>query len=213
MRLKNLNNIGVELNLWVRVLEDKKLEDGMGHISVGRSGNAYRLKINGQSWNVELRDKSQSYDLDHNIRKGCAHIVEVIQVATDNTADLKIVFFNGDIVEIDNIEVGIDKYIEDTARKKAVNFHGINELGEILSEKCAIQVGDESFFVILAGRSSDNDFEHGKEDGLKRVDEKYRSFSVCGEGLRIPVAEKKLSQFESIFHADRIIFKNQQYYL
>ena len=210
MRLKNLNNIGVELNLWVRVLEDKKLEDGMGHISVGRSGNAYRLNINGQSWNVELRDKSQSYDLDHNIRKGCAHIVEVIQVATDNTADLKIVFFNGDIIEIDDIEVGIDKHIEDTARKKAVNFHGINELGEILSEKCAIQVGDESFFVILAGRSSDNDFEHGKEDGLKRVDEKYRSFSVCGDGLRIPVAEKRLSQLESIFHADRIIFKNQQ---
>ena len=78
---------------------------------------------------------------------------------------LKLSFSSGEIVEIGDVEIGIDERIELTAKKNGIRFNGAEELGKLLSEKCSIRVGDKTFFVMLAGKSSDIDFDsQGDED-------------------------------------------------
>jgi hypothetical protein len=50
-------------------------------------------------------------------------------VAQDRSVLVKIVFFNGEIVEIGDVEIGIDERIELTAKRNGIRFSGTEELG------------------------------------------------------------------------------------
>ncbi len=70
-------------------------------------------------------------------------MVEIVQVAKDGSALMKVIFFNGDIVEIGDIEIGIDEHIETTAKRNGIRFNSADKLGEVLNEKCKLRVGNE----------------------------------------------------------------------
>ncbi len=184
---------------------------GVGHISANNNGQIYKLRINGQQWSMLLRDAPAEKDLNFHLKRGCAHLAEVIQVAKDGSALVKIIFFNGEIVEIGDVEIGIDERIESTAKRNGIRFHGAKELGRLLAEKLTLEVGEESYFLMYSGNSANQDFDYADsdEDEIK-VAEELRSFSICGENLSIPVDKRKLSQYEEIFHASKAIFRDQQ---
>jgi hypothetical protein len=66
---------------------------------------------------------------EFSLKKGCAHLAEVMLVAQDRSVLVKIVFFNGEIVEIGDVEIGIDERIELTAKRNGIRFSGTEELG------------------------------------------------------------------------------------
>lgn len=209
MRLKDIN-AEITFDLWMKPERTEETPNiGIGYIAPNSTGQAYSLRIDDQQWGMVLRDQSDGKDLNFYLKRGCAHLAEVIQVAKDGSALVKIIFFNGEIVEIGDVEIGIDGDIESTAKENGINFNGIEKLGELLSEKCSIRVGGKTFFVMLAGKSSDIDFDSqdGEDQKNNLVEENYRAFSVHGENLRIPVQRKKLSRFEDVFLASRIIFQ------
>ena len=82
-----------------------------------------------------------------------------MQVAKDGSALVKIIFFNGEIVEIGDVEIGIDERIESTAKRNGIRFNGAEELGSVLNDKCKISVGGEDFFLLMSGPSAKADFE------------------------------------------------------
>ena len=205
MKLKDIN-AEITFELWlIPELSGETPNIGIGYIEPNNTGQAYRLRIDGQQWSVQLRDPSAGKDLNFHLKRGCAHLAEVMQVAKDGSALVKIIFFNGEIVEIGDVEIGIDERIELTAKKNGIRFNGAEELGKLLSEKCSIRVGDKTFFVMLAGKSSDIDFDsQGDEDETNiPIEEKYRTFSIQGDRLRVPVQKKQLSRFEDIFFASK----------
>lgn len=210
MRLKDIN-AEITFELWIKPeLSGETPNIGIGYIAPNNNGQAYRLRIDGQQWSVVLRDASTGNDLNHHLKKGCAHLAEVMQVAKDGSALVKIIFFNGEIVEIGDVEIGIDERIESTAKKNGIRFNGAEELGELLSEKCSIRVGDKTFFLMLSGKSSYIDFDsQGDEDETNNpIEEEYRSFSIQGDRLSVPVQKKQLSRFEDIFFASKIVFRD-----
>jgi len=210
MKLKDIN-AEITFELWlIPELSGETPNIGIGYIEPNNTGQAYRLRIDGQQWSVQLRDPSAGKDLNFHLKRGCAHLAEVMQVAKDGSALVKIIFFNGEIVEIGDVEIGIDERIELTAKKNGIRFNGAEELGKLLSEKCSIRVGDKTFFVMLAGKSSDIDFDsQGDEDETNiPIEEKYRTFSIQGDRLRVPVQKKQLSRFEDIFFASKIVFRD-----
>jgi hypothetical protein len=232
MRLKDIN-AAITVELWMKPeLSGESPNLGVGYIAPNNTGQAYRLRINGRQWSMVLRDASAGKDLNFHLKRGCAHLAEVMQVAMDGSALVKIIFFNGEIVEIGDVEIGIDERIESTAKRNGISFNGAEELDELLSQKCSLNVGDEDFFFIYTGMSVDEDFDYeeaveyghdartergedGKESSasetiLAETEEELRSFSVCGEGLHIPVQKKALSQFEQIFFASKVVFRDQR---
>ena len=215
MKIKDIN-AEITFELWVRpILADEFIETGIGYIDPDMtSNNTYVLRTPKKITKFVLRESSKSYDLNHHLKRGCARLAEIIQIAKDGSALMNVVFFNGDIVEIGNIEIGIDERIETTARRNGIRFNGTGELGEILNEKCKIRVGNEDFFLFMIGPAANTDFEaEEQEDDDSKfpgsdIQEQYRAFSICGDRVRIPVEKHSIDKFSDIFFATKIVFKD-----
>jgi len=218
MKLKDIN-AEITFELWMRLeLSGETPNIGVGYIAPNSTGQAYRLRIDGQQWNVLLRDPSAGKDLNFHLKRGCAHLAEVMQVAKDGSALVKIIFFNGEIVEIGDVEIGIDERIESTAKRNGIRFNGAEELGSVLNDKCKISVGVgvEDFFLLMSGPSAKADFEadsHEDEDSPEYqavVQEKYREFSIYGERVRIPVERRNVDKSKDIYFATKAVFRDNQ---
>lgn len=216
MRLKDINS-EINFELWlIPELSGETPNIGIGYIAPNNTGQAYRLRIDGQQWSVLLRDPSAGRDLNFHLKRGCAHLAEVMQVAKDGSALVKIIFFNGKIVEIGDVEIGIDERIESTAKRNGIRFNGAEELGSVLSDKCKISVGGEEFFLLMSGPSAKADFEadipedEDSPNSQAVVQEKYREFSIYGERVRIPVERRNVDKSKDIHFATKAIFKDNQ---
>lgn len=216
MRLKDIN-AEITFELWMKPeLSGETPNMGVGYIAPNNAGQAYRLRIDGQQWSVVLRDASAGKDLNFHLKRGCAHLAEVMQVAKDGSALVKIIFFNGEIVEIGDVEIGIDERIESTAKRNGIRFNGAEELGSVLNEKCKISVGNEDFFLLMSGPSAKADFEadtpedEDSTDAQAVVQEKYREFSIYGERVRIPVERRNVDKSKDIYFATKAVFRDNQ---
>lgn len=211
MKLKDIQTEIVFDDLWVVPdLSNDALPLSIGYITASVIKNEYRLIINKKLWRISLREPSLSIDLDFHLKRGCAHLVEVVQVAKDNSAQLKVVFFSGSIIEMGAIEIAVDEHIEKTAKKSGVKFQSLESLISHLQSRCEIKVGNETFFVMLAGKSADIDFNHSDGENAEPVEEKYRAFSIYGERLRIPIEKRSIAKFDEIFFATKLIAQNNQ---
>ncbi|MCQ4052960.1 MULTISPECIES: DEAD/DEAH box helicase [Aeromonas] len=216
MRLKDIN-AEITFELWlIPELSGETPNIGIGYIAPNNTGQAYRLRIDGQQWNVQLREPSAGKDLSFHLKRGCAHLAEVMQVAKDGSTLVKIIFFNGEIVEIGDVEIGIDERIESTAKRNGIRFNGAEELGNVLNDKCKISVSDEDFFLLMSGPSAKADFEADipedeySPDSQAVVQEKFREFSIYGERVRIPVERRNLDKSKDIYFATKVLFKDKQ---
>ncbi|HCJ6872060.1 TPA: AAA family ATPase [Vibrio cholerae] len=216
MRLKDIN-AEITFELWLKPELSGEIPNiGIGYIAPSNTGQAYRLRIDGQQWSVQLRDPSAGKDLNFHLKRGCAHLAEVMQVAKNGSALVKIIFFNGEIVEIGDVEIGIDERIESTAKRNGIRFNGAEELGSVLNDKCKISVGSEDFFLLMSGPSAKADFEADipeDEDSPELgavVQEKYREFSIYGERVRIPVERRNVDKSKDIYFATKAVFKDNQ---
>lgn len=216
MRLKDIN-AEITFELWMKPeLTGETPQIGVGYIAPNNAGKAYRLRIDGHQWGVVLRNASVGNDLNFHLKRGCAHLAEVIQIAKDGSALVKIIFFNGEIVEIGDVEIGIDERIETTAKRNGIRFNGAEELGSVLNEKCKISVDGEDFFLLMSGPSAKADFEadsHEDEDSPDSqsvVQEKYREFSIYGERVRIPVERRNVDKSKDIYFATKAVFRDNQ---
>lgn len=216
MRLKDIN-AEITFELWlIPELSGETPNIGIGYIAPNNTGQAYRLRIDGQQWNVQLREPSAGKDLNFHLKRGCAHLAEVMQVAKDGSTLVKIIFFNGEIVEIGDVEIGIDERIESTAKRNGIRFNGAEELGNVLNDKCKISVSDEDFFLLMSGPSAKADFEADipedeySPDSQAVVQEKFREFSIYGERVRIPVERRNLDKSKDIYFATKVLFKDKQ---
>lgn len=216
MRLKDIN-AEITFELWMKPeLSGETPNMGVGYIAPNNAEQAYRLRIDGQQWGMLLRDTSAGKDLNFHLKRGCAHLAEVVQVAKDGSALVKIIFFNGEIVEIGDVEIGIDERIESTAKRNGIYFNKTEELGSILNDKCKISVSGEEFFLLMSGPSAKVDFEEDSQEnrGLPEsqtiVQEKYRAFSIYGERVRIPIERRNVDKSKDIFFATKVVFRDNQ---
>ena len=216
MKLKDIN-AEITFELWMKPeLSGETPNMGVGYIAPNNTGQAYRLRIDGQQWSMVPRDASAGKDLNFHLKRGCAHLADVMQVAKGGSALVKIIFFNGEIVEIGDVEIGIDERIESTAKRNGIRFNGAEELGSVLNEKCKISVGNEDFFLLMSGPSAKADFEadtpedEDSTDVQAVVQEKYREFSIYGERVRIPVERRNVDKSKDIYFATKAVFRDNQ---
>lgn len=216
MNLKDIN-AEISFDLWVKpAFPTEILKTGFGYLEPDYDGLAYKLRLDGKQWKVLLRDASSGKDLNFHLKRGCAHLVEVVQVAKDDSAFLKVIFFNGEVVEIGDVEIGIDERIAETAKKNRIRHNGVDDLSSLLTNKCKISINNEDFFLILSGSAAEADFEtNNKEDDDSEnsravVQKKYRKFSIYGERVRIPVEKRNVEKEKDIFFATKVVFYDSQ---
>lgn len=202
-----LRDIHAETSFEVWMLpkfDQEKIELGIGYFTLDDAGDSYNIRLHDKQWKMQLRDASDRIDLDFYIQRGSAHLAEVLQVSYEGSALVKVIFFNGYIVEMDSINIGIDTYIEDTAKRNSMYFKDADGLGRILQENCTIRVGDETFFVIISGISLDDEGNEENEPKLVKY-EQIQKFTLYGERVRISVEKRNVSLGINIFIATRLV--------
>lgn len=194
---------------------ETKIELGYGTLSKDIYGNIYNMLTNGKLIKISLRDQASSNDIDFYLKRGSAHIAEVVQTAPDGSFLLNVVFFSGTVIEIGDIEIGIDERIVSTSKKSGIRFKNIEELTTLLGDKCNFRFSGENYFIFLSGPAADTDFEEefiGEVDSAGQntaIEREYRQFSICGERLRVPVEKRKIDKMREVFYATKITYKDK----
>jgi hypothetical protein len=163
---------------------------------------------------VKLRDPERSHDIDFHLSRNCAHLVEVIHVVP-STRDMpveyvlvRVVFFAGTVVEMEEVCIGIDEKILDTAQKNTIKCSDINALCTLLQKICAVTVGNETYCIMLCGAAADADFAAEGDAAETAAD--MRAFALYGDRLVIPVERRLLTKERKAFVATKILFKKIQ---
>ncbi|MDB4542831.1 AAA domain-containing protein [bacterium] len=211
-----LSDIDAEISyeFWIEPVSS----DAMSDLEIGKLkplglSNEYNLLLDQNMYKVRLRDLTVSSDLEFHLKRGCANLVQIIQTAFDGSALLRIVFFYGEVVDIGDVEVGIDERILTTARKNGIKFRDVDELAQIFSDRCTLNLGDDTYFVMMCGEAAREDFEiqDPRDDyDVPIPEDKYRQFSLHGDRLRIPVQKKAMDKYTEVYLASRAIFRDAQ---
>jgi hypothetical protein len=224
----------INISAWVEPTDPAhRLVKGPVSITSSEIPTEYDIIQNGTSATIRLRDKGSEGDLNFFLNTGRARIAWMEQVAPDGSGNLKIEFFNGALLDLGIIEIGLDEKSQSAARRALrIKFQGIQDLAKSLAERCVLKLGpepDNEYLFVLTGPAGDDIFESHEDTGIpgnteqkqKQIDPDQatpaplsvrntipfndRAFCICADGIRIAVVKKSVAIDKEIFVASKII--------
>ncbi len=149
---------------------------------------------------IELKKVRQ---LNQLLGMGRALLAELADPAADGSAELKIAFFPGAILDWDELEIGADEYVE----QQSGNFGQFarRDVQQWLADECMITVGGESFFQLSAGPAIEEELESiDRPDLSASVSE---SFCIVGQTIRFIATLKSLEGGPEVFVISKLTKK------
>ncbi|MDR2117559.1 MAG: AAA family ATPase [Planctomycetaceae bacterium] len=165
MRLVN-ENIAEESNVNVSTLNT-------GIVKITQSDlTSYLLEQKGIFYRVEVYDTTKKPWLDNNFIRNCAVLAEILTKPKNGQFLIKVVFFNGKMINMGKVEIGVDEEILKTVKKK-ISAETPEELTDFVQERCQLTFTgkdgkEELYFVILAGHAAKNDFQYKEKQPPKK---------------------------------------------
>lgn len=117
--------------------------------------------------------------LNAELANGQAILAQFVNPASDGSIELQIAFFTGECLEMGEIEIGVDEYVEKGMAKLARRGKKLKgqELHESLEELCCFHQGDRTHFFLTAGPAIDSALKPEPPPG-KRDEEAEKSNDV-----------------------------------
>lgn len=137
---------------------------------------------------------------------GRALLAQLANPAADGSVELQITFFLGDCLEMGELEIGVDEYVENMLAKMGHDLRG-KRLYEKLNQLCCFQQDKDEFFFVTVGPAIDRELEPENDDVPReaRVEPtRHNSFGISGDGIRFVATQKRLPGGSSIFIASRL---------
>ena len=144
--------------------------------------------------------------LNAELASGRSLLAQLASPATDGSIELQIAFFTGDSLEMGDIEIGVDEYVENGLAKMRLGEKGKRSY-ETLTEICCFQQGENSYFFLTTGQAIDRDLKPNAGEApseLRAEPTSKNSFGITGDGIRFVVTEKAVPSGKSIFIASRL---------
>ncbi len=203
------------LSLWLTPQPSgPALRTGRAELRFGDAPEVYFITQGKHLVAATLRASRQGQVLDAYLGSGRATLTSIDQVSKDGTAVLLTVrFFNGRIVEMGDVEVGIDDRVHASAKRLLKTGDvSVGAVGRFLTELCVLEPepgSDVGFFLMTTGPATDSEFETAPGAGDANapsvvVSGAERAFCIHGKGLRIAVARKSVGPDEAKYLAIRI---------
>ena len=151
--------------------------------------------------------------LNAELASGRALLAQLANRAADDSVELQIAFFTGDCLEMGDVEIGVDEYVETGLKKMGYGLKGGSPY-ENLSQLCCLQQGEYYFFFLTAGAAIDEDLKPSVEGLLQEVEAeptRKNSFCITGDGIRFIATEKAVPGGNSIFIATRLTKSKKEY--
>ena len=207
MNLKNIET-NIEFKIWFNPQNcTPKIDEVLSTLKLFSEDGIYTFIQNKEFMTIKAKIKSDNKDLSFYLQKGLVNLCQVLQKAPDDSILIKINFFNGAIIEMDKVDVGIDEKIDESAKKRGIRAKDINRLSEIMAKKFILNVytpsSQEKFFLMLSGGASKDDFESDIAEDIK-------SFSLYSDEIKIPVIKKQLIKEKEIYFASKLMPNNNK---
>jgi DNA polymerase III delta prime subunit len=172
--------------------------------------------------------------LGQQLATGSAALAQLANPASDGSIELQTAFFSGDCIEMGDVEIGVDEYVEKAIEKIARERLEGKELYQALERHCCFLHSDQPFFFFTVGPAIDDAFEDDPEgESGKEVDEstgaeskivsqdeehdsnletrgplgsstRKNSFCVMGDDIRFVATENEVSDGKSVYIATRL---------
>jgi len=144
--------------------------------------------------------------LNSELASGRAILAQFANPAKDGSIELQIAFFTGECLEMGEVEIGVDEYVENAIAKIERRKNGIKgeSLYRRLEHLCCFRHGANAFFFLTAGWAIDDALisepeptekaqevqeEESEADELEESDVDGESDTVLGTVARMPKAE------------------------
>jgi hypothetical protein len=148
--------------------------------------------------------------LNAELASGRSLLAQLASPAADGSIELQIAFFTGDSLEMGDVEIGVDEYVESRLAKMRLGEKGKRSY-DTLGQICCFQQGDNAYFFLTTGAAIDRDLRPDADEAPREVRAEptsKNSFGITGDGVRFVVTEKAMPGGNSIFIASRL--KNQR---
>ena len=202
MNLKNIET-AIEFKIWFKPQNcTPQIDEILSSLKLSSEDGIYDFIQDEKFITIKPKEKSDNKDLSFYLKKGLVNFCQVLEKAPDNAVLIKINFFNGAIVDMDKVEIGIDEKIEKSAKKRGFNSKNIDELSKEIVNKFTLNAyspkGQEKYFLMLSGGASKDDFEAD-------IDEELKSFSLYSEEMKIPIIKKQITKDKEIYFASKLM--------
>jgi superfamily I DNA/RNA helicase len=144
--------------------------------------------------------------LNVELASGRSLLAQLSNPAVDGSIELQIAFFTGDCLEMGDVEIGVDEYVENGLAKMRLGEKGKRPY-EALGQICCFQQGDNAYFFLTAGPAIDEELKPDADEAPREVKwepTSKNSFGITGDGIRFVVTEKAVPGGNSIFIATRL---------
>ncbi len=172
--------------------------------------------------------------LSNELASGRSMLAQLANLAKDGSIELQIAFFTGECLEMGDIEIGMDEYVEQAIAKiKKKKLTGA-KLYTTLEQDCCFNHGGQWFFFLTAGPAIDDALKPEPKEKVREEPENSRdseevdesddemslsnqeisvpkdvpthknSFCVTGNDIRFVATANRLSDDKSIFIAKRL---------
>ena len=117
--------------------------------------------------------------LNSELSGGRAILARLANPAADESIELQLAFFTGECLEMGEIEIGVDGYVENAIAKIEGRKHGFKgePLYKKLGQLCCFRQGDSTFYFLIAGPATDGELkpELAREEKTNEVPEDEES--------------------------------------
>lgn len=144
--------------------------------------------------------------LNAELTSGRTLLAQLASPAADGSIELQVAFFTGDSLEMGDVEIGVDEYVENGLAKMRLGEKGKRSY-EVLDQICCFQQGENAYFFLTAGPAIDEELKLDAGEALREVRAEAtskNSFGITGNGIRFVVTEKEMPGGNSIFITSRL---------
>lgn len=202
----------VAISEWVRLDDEgKALESGYVGFAFGYVPGEFTVRQGPVFARVSLKSSSKAEELSGYLGSGRAQVASVDEIAPDGaTALMTWRFYNGEVIEVGNIDVGLDDQVQNAARRHLGEWGpSLEGLFGALADLCTFTVpgaDSDHYFLMSAGPAVERDFGRQDDDrSAVEVEAVERALCIQGDGFRLPVARKRVASHEEKFLAVRLI--------
>lgn len=121
------------------------------------SAEAFDIRIKDSMITVKPNAKADLIRINFELASGRSILAQLENPASDGSIELKIAFFTGDCVEMGDMDIGVDEYIENAIAKIERRKDGLKGeyLYRLFDKSFCFHQGDNSFFFLTAGAAID----------------------------------------------------------
>lgn len=144
--------------------------------------------------------------LNAELASGRSLLAQLASPAADGSIELQVAFFTGDSLEMGDVEIGVDEYVENGLAKMRLGEKGKRPY-EVLGQICCFQQGENAYFFLTAGPAINEELKLDADEAPREVRAEptsKNSFGITGNGIRLVVTEKAMPVGNSIFIASRL---------